>query len=65
MIGMPEKTICMGLDEAMSYVQSRLIVLKQMEHDLQEKLEDVRSEIDIELDKLHMLNNPPSDRMIE
>lgn len=59
MIGLPERTICMSCEDAKEYVKSKLVVLAQLKQELLEKLEEVDCEMQEELEKLEMLNNPP------
>lgn len=67
MIGFEKETICMGIDEAKDYVEDKVRLLMIAKQELLDKIEDIRCEInDInvrishELEKLEMLDNPPS-----
>lgn len=59
MMGLPERTIVMSCEEAKEYVSSKLVVLMQHREELQKELDNINEQIDIEMDKLEMLNNPP------
>ena len=67
MIGFEKETICMGIDEAKDYVEAKVRLLMVAKDDLIVEMDDIKREIDDinarishELEKLEMLDNPPS-----
>ena len=60
MIGLAEKSIVMGVDDARDYVNARIEVLNQKREELLDELTSIENQIQIETDKLFMLNNPPT-----
>ena len=64
MVGIAKESIVMNLDEAKEYVRARLCCLYALRDETEEKLESINNEIDEELDKLDMLENPPSPRCL-
>ena len=60
MVGLPERTIVISHEDAKEYVASKLMVLTQVRDGLQKELDSINEEIDIEMNKLEMLNNPPA-----
>ena len=60
MIGLADKSIVMDLVEAKKYVQSRIMQLSQEKEELLNELDAIDAQISQEMEKLHMLNNPPS-----
>ena len=59
MIGLAEKTVCMGVEEAKEYVMAKLIVLHETRKELMQQLEEIEDEIEKENEQLHFLENPP------
>lgn len=60
MIGLAEKTVCMGVEEAKEYVMAKLIVLHEMKKEVMQQLDEIENEIDKENEQLHFLENPPA-----
>lgn len=59
MHGLPERSIVMGIEEAKTYAESRLVVLNQKRDQLLNELDKIEIQIEMETQKLYMLNNPP------
>lgn len=59
MIGLADKSIVMGIDDAKEYVVARISVLEQQKHELEQQLFEVDCELQIEHEKLNALMNPP------
>lgn len=59
MIGLAEKTVCMGVEEAKEYVRAKLIVLYATREELAQQLDEIQKEIDEENMQLTFLENPP------
>lgn len=63
MIGLKEKSIVISLDEAKEYSKSRLIVLNQQKDRLLNELDKIDININMEMEKLSMIDNPPKDEI--
>lgn len=63
MIGLKEKSIVISLDEAKEYSKSRLIVLNQQKDRLLNELDKIDIDINMEMEKLSMMDNPPKDEI--
>lgn len=59
MIGIPERSIVMSLYDAKEYSESRLILLNQKKDKLLNELDKIEIQIEMETQRLCMLNNPP------
>lgn len=63
MIGLKEKSIVISLDEAKEYSKSRLIVLNQQKDRLLNELDKIDIDINMEMEKLAMMDNSPKDEI--
>lgn len=63
MIGLKEKSVIISLDEAKEYSKSRLILLNQQKDRLLNELDKIDIDINMEMEKLSMMDNPPKDEI--
>ena len=63
MLGLPERSIIMSHEQAIEYVALKVEDLKMQINKKEEELFCLNCELDNELEKLHMLKNPPVRRL--
>lgn len=64
MMGLPERTIVMSCEDAKDYVDAKIETLCNRKDALLTELNNIDREIDQEMEKLYMLNNPPQKEFI-
>lgn len=60
MLGLAAETVCMDVEEAKKYVESRINDLEASKAALEARLQEVEMDLEAEYSNLCMLNNPPS-----